>query len=205
MANFPFDANATPVCLDFTKTVIAQYANSPVLLSVLGSYDAAFRACSFFDDFYNNVWNLDTALGFGLDIWGQIVGINRTIKIFNGFFWGYNEETLLLARPYNDITGMFRDFQELSGEITFSDEVYRKLILAKAYYNLSDQSITSINTLLMTLFGHDGHEVYVKDNFDMTISFVFNWLPDTTEAAIMINAGLLSRPAGVRLNIEVNL
>ena len=57
----------------------------------------------------------------------------------------------------------------------------------------------------MALFGHDGHEVYVKDNFDMTISFVFNWLPDTTEAAIMINAGLLSRPAGVRLKIEVNL
>lgn len=178
-----------PACLDYKKTVIAQYSNSPRMLALLNSFDQRIKVCGFFDDFYHNIWNINTAQGFGLDIWGVIVGVNRTARTFMGFYWGFYEESLLLARPYYDIegynsslydpnlpdnqqseeyygaVGMFRDIQgkdgdkkdgdgkDLMQEYTFDDDDFRKLILAKAYANISDYSIANINYLLMTLLG----------------------------------------------------
>lgn len=31
------------------------------------------------DNFFSFIWNVDTAQGFGLDIWGRIVGVSREI------------------------------------------------------------------------------------------------------------------------------
>lgn len=214
-----FNENIPPPCLDYHDTVIAQYANSPRLLQIIDCFSQSMKVCGFFNDFYDRIWNINTATGKGLDIWGQIVGVNRTVKTFTGFFWGYNEETMLLARPYHDLTGfndgltnesdrrtawgMFRDFQELEGEITFEDNNFRRLILTKAHANISDYTTANINFILMFIFGGKGHEIYVRDNFDMTMTLVFNWLPNSDEVAIIMNAGLLFKPAGVTIQIEI--
>lgn len=211
--------DAPPVCLDPRQTVIAQYANSPVLLSVINHFCQAMKICGFFTDFYNHIWNIDTANSHGLDIWGIIVGVNRTVETFTGFFWGFNEETLLLARPYHDDTGyndgltdptdrrtalgMFRDEQELKGEVTFDDVNFRKLILTKAHANISDYTISDLNAILMLLFGDTTkhHEVYVRDNHNMTLTLVLNWIPNSDEVALIMNSGMLFRPAGVELDV----
>lgn len=213
-----FDPQQTPVCLDYTETIIAQYANSPRLLDLLSSFSQAMKVCRFFDEFYNRIWNIDTASKNGLDIWGQIIGVNRTIKTFTGFFWGFNEETLLLARPYHDLTGfndnlsqsdrntawgMFRDFQEIEGEVTIEDNNFRQLITAKAHANISDYTITDLNKILMLLLGGNGHEIYVRDNLNMTMTIVINWIPNSDEVALILNGGLLFRPAGVDLDVDI--
>lgn len=177
-----YDEIADPACLDYKKTVIAQYSNSPVMLSLLDAIDKEIKVCRFFDDFYRTVWNINTAEGFGLDIWGRIVGVNRKVRTFMGVYWGFYEESLLIARPYYDTTrynddlydinladdkqseqyysaiGMFRDLQgkdgdgkDLMEDYLFDDNDFRKMILAKAYANISDYSISSINYLLMAL------------------------------------------------------
>lgn len=246
------DQTAGPACLDYKKTVIAQYANSHVMLSLLDGIDKRIKVCGFFDDFYRIVWNINTAEGFGLDIWGRIVGVTRTVRSFMGFFWGFNEETLLIARPYYDdgydknlpadqydtAVGMFRDLQgqdgdgkDLMDEFEFNDDDFRKLILAKAYANISDYSISSINFLLMSLFvdktcccsdckdstrkiirkcrgiccKKNQRFIYVQDNLDMTLSIVLNWLPSKRDVALIYNTGLLSRPAGVEMKINVQV
>lgn len=181
------DEIAGPACLDYKKTVIAQYSNSPVMLSLLDAIDKEIKVCGFFDDFYRTVWNINTAEGVGLDIWGRIVGVNRKVRTFMGVYWGFYEESLLIARPYYDIAGdndklydinladdkqseqyysaigMFRDLQGKNGDkqdgngedlmedYQFDDNDFRKMILAKAYANISDYSISSINYLLMAL------------------------------------------------------
>lgn len=184
-----YDEIAGPACLDYKKTVIAQYSNSPVMLSLLDIVDREIKVCGFFDDFYRTVWNINTAEGVGLDIWGRIVGVNRKVRNFMGVYWGFYEESLLIARPYHDTIpyhddntpyndglydanladdkqseqyysaiGMFRDLQGKNGkgedlmeDYQFDDNDFRKMILAKAYANISDYSISSINYLLMAL------------------------------------------------------
>lgn len=62
-----------------TQTVISQYANSPTLLGIINSFNAAVDPCDDINNFYTMVWDVATAQGFGLDIWGRIVGVGRTI------------------------------------------------------------------------------------------------------------------------------
>ncbi|EUK18818.1 DUF2612 domain-containing protein [Commensalibacter papalotli (ex Servin-Garciduenas et al. 2014)] len=222
-SNLVFDPDNPPPCLNPDITVIAQYANSPNILTLIHNFSLNIKVCGFFTDFYNNIWNLNTANAHGLDIWGIIVGVNRTVKTFTGFFWGFNEETLLLARPYHDITGYndsltndedrrtaigtFRDFQELEGEITFNDENFRKLIWAKAHANIGNYTSSDLNKILMLLFGdkEKGHELYVQDNQDMSMTIVFNFLPTSDEVAIILNAGILFKPAGVELKVDFQI
>lgn len=214
--------NVTPKCLNYRFTVIAQYANSPNLLSLTRSLYASTHLCKLFDDFYRKIWDLnsDEITDLGLDIWGQIVGVNRTFKAITGFFWGFNEETLLMARPshddsgYNDTLsmddketaiGMFRDDQSLYTDLILSNEAYSKYILVKAGYNISDMSTPNLNKLLMQLFGGNGKIIYVKDNMNMTMTIVVNWILNIYETNLFLNAADLFRPVGVDLDIKVSL
>ncbi|MDI2091461.1 DUF2612 domain-containing protein [Commensalibacter oyaizuii] len=102
---------------------------------------------------------------------------------------------------------MFRDLQELEGEITFDDGNFRKLILAKAHANISNYTASDLNKILMLVFGDraKGHELYVRDNQDMSMTIIFNWIPNTDEVALILNAGLLFKPAGVELKTEFSI
>jgi Protein of unknown function (DUF2612) len=62
------------------ETVISQYANSPTLLAIIENFNAAIDVSTDLDNFYSWIWDIDTAQGLGLDIWGRIVGVNRTIQ-----------------------------------------------------------------------------------------------------------------------------
>ncbi len=55
------DENKPPFCLDYRKTVIAQYANSPTLLKVISNFSNAIKICKFFNKFYKKIWDLKTA------------------------------------------------------------------------------------------------------------------------------------------------
>lgn len=61
------------------QTVISQYGNSPTLLALIESFNAAVDPSADIDNFITRIWQIDSAQGFGLDIWGRIVGIGRSI------------------------------------------------------------------------------------------------------------------------------
>lgn len=61
------------------QTILSQYANSRTIITLIHKMNAAIKPNADIDNFYNTVWNVDTAVGFGLDIWGRIVGISRTV------------------------------------------------------------------------------------------------------------------------------
>ena len=64
---------------NFLETVVSQYGDSPTILSLVGSFNAAVDPGSDIDNFLTHIWQVDTAQGFGLDIWGRIVGVSRTV------------------------------------------------------------------------------------------------------------------------------
>jgi len=76
---------------DWRQTVISQYANSDTLVALIQSFAGAVDQTQNFDAFYDNVWNLDTAVGYGLDVWGRIVGVNRVLQVANVQFFGFAE------------------------------------------------------------------------------------------------------------------
>jgi len=64
---------------NYTDTIASQYGNSPTILSLIESFNAAVDPSLDVDNFMTHVWQVSTAQGFGLDIWGRIVGVSRII------------------------------------------------------------------------------------------------------------------------------
>lgn len=186
--------------INWRDTVISQYANSPILLTLLESANTWMDPSKNFDDFYNNIWDIDRAQGYGLDVWGRIVGISRTLRIPSdeknfGFVINATSQDYT---PFNE--GVFSTGAETTQNYSLTDSAYRTLILFKAAANISDCSAISINRLLTSLFGERGR-AYVTHSGTMEMTYVFEFVLRTYEKAVLENSDALIRPSGVLVNI----
>lgn len=188
------------VAFDVFQTVISQYANSPVLLALLRRLNTALDQGVNIEQFYSGVWDLRTATGYGLDVWGRIVGVNRVLRVpsTTNAFLGWNEATDAQTFGYGTWAGR----GTLTENYALADNAFRRLIFAKAALNITDGSIPAINAALMTLFPKHGN-CYVRDNEDMSMVYVFGSALSPLELAIVQQSGVLPKPAGVSVSGEV--
>lgn len=189
----------TPPTFDVWSTIIAQYANSPILTGWIESFNAAMDLTGPFDSFYDLVWNVLTAQGWGLDVWGRIVGVERAIQIPGSVsLFGFNEA----GSSWTGFDqGTFYGGESISQNYVLSDADFRTLILAKAAGNISDGSIPAVNQILMTLF-RDRGDAYVVDGLDMTLTYTFTFPLTPVELAIVSQLDVLPNAAGVVINIQ---
>jgi hypothetical protein len=184
---------------DYLKTIVSQYANSPTLTQLIQNFNEYIDPAQHFDAFFDLIWNVDTAQGHGLDVWGRIVGVERTVQvpIPGSNFFGFQEAHDPLITGFNQAP--FFGGSGLTQNFTMPDSAYRTVILAKAAANISDGSIRSMNAVLRTLFPGRG-VCYVRDNLDMTLTYVFAFVLTPVELATVVQSGILPRPAGVSTN-----
>lgn len=64
---------------DVESTIISQYGNSATISKLIHNMNDYIDPTANLADFYDWVWNVETARGFGLDIWGRIVNVSREI------------------------------------------------------------------------------------------------------------------------------
>lgn len=180
------------------STVITQYANSPVLTELILSFNAAIDQTRNIDDLYDLLWNVATAQGYGLDVWGRLVGVGRTLQFpGNAGQFGFGEA----GSSWTGFgQGGFYSGAGTTTNFVLSDDDFRTLILAKAAGNVSDGSIPSINKILLSLFPNRGRS-YVADGLDMTLTYTFEFALTPVELAIVQLSGVLPNPAGVAINI----
>lgn len=151
---------------------------------------------SVIDNFYDVVFNLYTAKGFGLDIWGRIVGVARylNVKSQNKYF-GFETPNNSFA-PFN--VAPFRNGEPKTCTYRLDDNAYRKLILVKAMGNIARPNAPTINRMLQFLF--DKRRCYALDLGNMAMRYVFAFYLQPYERAI-IESEYFPRPAGVRVEI----
>lgn len=192
------DASGSRQSFDVRSTVISQYANSPVLLALIDGLAQAIDRQSDFDNFYTTLWDLTSATGFGLDIWGRILGVGRVLYVTtDGAFLGFSEATD--AQDFN--AGIFYAGGQLTANFALTDLAYRRVLFAKAALNITDGSVSSINTILRALFPGHGN-CYARDNGDMTMTFVFGARLSKVDYAIVTQSGVLPKPVGVSFSVE---
>lgn len=179
---------------DYAPTVLAQYANSPTIMALVEDISEWLDPAADLNAFYAYVWNIDTAQGFGLDIWGRIVGVSRVFPISNTPYFGFEESTEDLGFGQAPFWSGTPD----STNFALSDEAYRQLILAKALSNIIDGSIPAINRLLMLMFPGRGN-AYVVDNVNMTLKYKFEFVFTPVDLTLVVNSGVLPHPAGVQV------
>ena len=177
---------------DYWPTVISQYANSPIILSLIESFRDCIDPSVKIDDFFVKVWNIQTAQGYGLDVWGRIVNVSRLIKIPGGKFLGFNDtqgyEPFNSAPMYHGSLG--------TTNYLMADDYYRKIILIKAFSNISRCTVATYNRILNTLFEGRG-KCFCTDTGHMSMRFVFEFHLEPFEIALLKTSNILFTPAGV--------
>jgi Protein of unknown function (DUF2612) len=183
-------------------TIISQYADSPILDSYILAFNSAVDQTENLDNYYDMIWNVLTAVGYGLDVWGRIVGLagGRTVAI---------PASAIAYLGFDEASGSWTGFGQggfysggtLTNNFVLADADFRRLILAKAASNICSGSIQAINAILLALFPNRG-VCYVADGQNMSLTYTFAFPLTAVDLAIIDTTGVLPNPAGVVVNIS---
>lgn len=110
---------------DVQEYIQSQYSNSPTIKQILLSLADNINPDADIDVFYQNIMNIDSANGIGLDIWGTIVGAPRKLQL-----------------------------EEDSKEIILNDDMYRNYIKFKMLANISPATLETLNKISYILYNN---------------------------------------------------
>ena len=189
---------------NFTDTIMSQFSNSPTITQLITNFNTYIDPEANINAFYNMLWNVNTAVGYGLDVWGRIVGVGRVLQIPTSAYFGMEGPSGASGLPFDQ--AIFYSGQPLTTNYALLDDLYRTLILAKALFNISDGTISSINQILINLFGPTGllpvaGNSYCTDGLNMTMTYTFGSALDPVQTAIVYQSGVLPRPTGVAATV----
>ena len=183
--------------VDLLRAILWQYEEAAGLQSVLRSKAAWYleEQTEFWQSWYDDVFNLQTANELGLGVWGVILGIPLSIgqpSTGDRPVWGFGPYN----RPFNR-GGFGRGSSGVAG-LTIEQ---KRLVLRLRYFQIvSDGSIPFANYTLREVFGYG----YALDGLDMSMTYVFPAELSSQVRLVLEEFDLLPRPAGVKLNIVVD-
>jgi hypothetical protein len=186
--------------VDLLKAILWQYNTAENLQSILEQkqswYDASQK--DFWNNWYQDVFDLNTANQFGLTVWSIILDV-PIIVILDPTAptkptWGFGD----FNKNYEN--GNFS--RSSGGAVSLTIEQARTVLKLRYYQITSRGTVTEINSFLKSIFSSLG-TVYVRDNLDMTITYVFDFQPSSQLQFVLEKYDILPRPAGVGLDIVV--
>ena len=155
------------------KEIYHQYANSTKLVNFINGLNTFISADANLKSFYEKIFNIETATGAGLDTWGSILNIDRSLNL-----------------TINNITQQY----------TMSDDEYRLILKLACAKNISDATCQSIYNSLSFIFAKNGN-IYVSDLGGMHMRYSFEFLLSDTIYAILRQTKVIPKPAGVDIEI----
>lgn len=184
--------------MNIVDTLLTQYANSPVIVGLLEGLNEVIDPSADIQQFYDMVFNLSTAQGYGLDIWGRIVGVSRNVPYAVGDdpLFGFSEAeeyTPFNDAPFNGSGSGFSSYRML-------DSQYRQVIIIKAYSNILYATAPNINKFLYYIFQK---RAYYRVLGDMNGQYVFEFNPTSFERVIIFYLGVLPVPCGVSVEYKI--
>jgi Protein of unknown function (DUF2612) len=182
------------------STIESQYANSPSLMSLIASFESCIDPQQDIEAFYNLMWNVDTAQGYGLDVWGRIVGVQRVLNIPNptAKYLGFKEAGGTHIEPFN--SAPFFNVS-IGNNFSLSDPLFRLLIMTKALMNISRTTVATYNKALLTLFPGLGN-CYLLETGPMTGQLTFPAPLSAVQKAMVQQTGVFTPPCGVTFTVS---
>ena len=187
---------------DLLKSLLWQHDNAEGLKTLLRRKQEWYNANQrdFWDAWFRDVFDLDTANDFGLAVWSRILDVPlqvRTEADVNrpAFGFGINHK--------NFTNGSFARYQ--TGDIPLNTEQQRLVLKLRYFQLISRGAVPEINEWLSELFGDLG-SVFVVDSNDMTFAtYFFSFQPDSQLSFILEKYDLFPRPAGVGIKYQVQV
>jgi hypothetical protein len=177
------------------QTIQKQWSNSPAICQLVENFNQYFSSYANLNLFFANVWDIETAQGYGLQIWARIVGIGTSVIVSQPDFFGFSQGGFdgFGQGPFESASGG-------SSTYNLADPVLRQLILVKAMYNICDGSYPAVNQLMLNLFPGSGN-AYVSVLGPLSIAYTFDYVLSPVQYAIVTQLDILPRPPGVMTTV----
>ncbi len=180
------------------NTLMSQYANSPIICRLISGLNDCLDPNQNIKSFYDLAFNVMTAKGLGLDIWGRIVGVYRNVSIpveQEEDVFGFETDPDTYS-PFNVYPFNYDDSMGYSS-FKLMDDQYRIIILLKAASNIVLATAPSINKFLKMIFGNK--RAYFLITGHMKAQYFFEFYLTNFERNIAYRLNILPRPSGVLL------
>ena len=193
------------------RAILWQYDQSPNLLSLLTQkqewYD--LNQTAFWTDWFNNVFNLQTANLFGLAVWSIILDVPLYVP-YNPDpddkpIWGFNDNSAFptLENTYTNFFG--GNFSSRGDIITLTEEQQRFLLRLRYYQLVTRAEVWDINKFLNYLVNSSNigfiGQMYALDNLNMTMRYIITdpSFPQNL-LDVLVKLDILPRPAAVGID-----
>ena len=161
--------------INIQQCVLWQYANSPALRTLLQAKSDFYQqnVTQFWNDWFNDVFNINTATDFGLTVWGEILDFPRQIK---------------------SNTGQIH---------ILTTEQYRTILKGQLLKFRMSGTAPQVNEWLNVVFGEQGRVYCLDNLDMTAVPFVFETNPSQEILWLLSNVDFLPRPAGVGYQIRI--
>lgn len=179
---------------DFTelyeRTIQSQYGTSPHIKGLIQKFAERIDPTTDIKTFYRDYFDARTAVGVGLDVWGEIVGASRYIDVDSYDYFGFEGQNL---KAFNQAP--FYTERGATNLYRMSDNAFRELIFLKAYANISDATLPSIKFVINKIFPNGATAIQVG-HMKIRVIF-FSYAVPAYSFALLKRYGLLNLGAGV--------
>lgn len=201
--------------VNLTQAILWQYDESTNLLNLIGKKQDWYNInqTQFWQDWYNNVFNLITANAFGLSVWSYILYvplfIENTPESDDAPIWGFNR---IISYPTLENTYLNFENGNFSSKGTIISLTLeeQRFLLRLRYFQLSNRgSLPYINQFLNYLCSTSNINypgtIYALDGLNMTMTYVFTaagFSQDLFNAITTLD--IFPRPTGVGIKTHIN-
>ena len=183
--------------VNLLQSLLWQYQNAPNLFSLVNQKQTWYNEnqTSFWNDWFQDVFNLQTANQFGLSVWSVILG--QPIFVNNG---PNNYVQTPWGLGVNNVNFGNGNFGSATGISYYFPTEIARIVLQLRYFQLtSSGTVPETNRMLKWVFEGYG-QAWLIDNHNMTQTYKFNFpLPSDLILAFQ-DFDILPRPAGVSSN-----
>jgi hypothetical protein len=181
--------------VNLLKCILWQYNEATTLQALLQSKQQWYNTNqeNFWWNWYYNVFNLRTANDFGCNVWSIILDLPLFVS---------TPPTSLSAPIFGFDASFFKNFNRgnfgtsTGGTAGLSLQSKRYALQLRYFQLTTSGTVPEINRFMSYLFGQMG-QVYLRDNHDMTQTYLFGFPIPAQLAFLFDNFDVLPRPAGV--------
>lgn len=190
--------------LDFSinllGSILWQYNDADKLQRLMQSEADFFNreVKEFWRGWRRDVFDLNTANAFGLSVWAIILGVSQDVRLNNE-----TPENIFGFAPAEGYSNTYQNYNH--GNFIRSENVLqvkaeqmRMLLKIRAMQLVSNGSLYDINRMLKMVFGV---KAYAVDNFDMSMTYMFERELTADEQLVVQESDALVPPAAVKHEI----
>jgi hypothetical protein len=180
---------------DASKAILWGQSQSTILKGLIQKQAEWFdlNHTQFWDNWYRDVFNLETANDFGLRVWCIILDLPLFDRNLNQDVWGFGDS----RKNFNH-----GNFKKSGSGIILTLEQIRMLLQLRYWQLVTRCSVPQDNAQLKRILFDELGDVYILDGLNMSIVVIFQLTPPPEVLQVIKDYDLIPRSCAVKIKYK---